>query len=152
MNHDIHPMNQEEARAYLNWQYPAPYTFYNIPAADQAEELQAIFADNQDDYFAVSDGERMIGMYEYSFSDGMMEFGLGLRPELTGHGRGLQFAQAGLDFGRKHYAYRGPITLLVADFNQRARHLYQQLGFFEVGQEQANAYGTPVTFVRMQLG
>lgn len=148
---EIRYMNRPEAKAYLEWTYAAPYEFYNIPAVEHATEMNNIFADDGDDYFSVLEGDNLIGMYEYAFPEGVMALGLGLAPEYTGSGRGRAFVQGGIDFGRQRYHYAGPITLEVADFNARARHLYAALGFKETGTRDADAYGTPVTFVKMQL-
>ncbi|MFD1393669.1 GNAT family N-acetyltransferase [Lacticaseibacillus jixianensis] len=148
---EIRYMNRPEAKAYLEWTYAAPYEFYNIPAAEHAAEMDEIFAEDGDDYYSALDGDALIGMYEYSFPEGVMEIGLGLAPEYTGAGRGRGFVQDGIAFGRQRYHYAGPITLEVAAFNARARHLYEALGFKEMGTREADAYGTPVTFVKMQL-
>ena len=148
---EIRYMNRPEAKEYLQWNYPVPYEFYNIPAAAHVDEMANIFADDGDDYYSVLEDDTLIGMYEFSFPDGVLELGLGLAPEYMGAGRGRDFVQQGIDFARSRYHYAGPITLEVADFNARARHVYDELGFKQIGMRDANAYGTPVTFIKMQL-
>lgn len=148
---EIRYMNRPEAKAYLDWVYPAPYEFYNIPAEVHATEMDNIFAEDGEDYYSVLENDELIGMYEYAFPSGVMEIGLGLAPAYTGAGRGRTFVQAGIAFGRQRYHYAGPVTLEVADFNARARHLYEALGFKPTGTRTAEAYGTPVTFVQMRL-
>ncbi|KRN25284.1 GNAT family N-acetyltransferase [Lacticaseibacillus camelliae] len=148
---EIRYMNRPEAKAYLDWVYPAPYEFYNIPAEVHATETDNIFAEDGEDYYSVLENDELIGMYEYAFPSGVMEIGLGLAPAYTGAGRGRAFVQAGIAFGRQRYHYAGPITLEVAAFNARARHLYEALGFTPTGTRKAEAYGTPVTFVQMSL-
>ena len=149
----IRYMNRPEALAYLNWAYPAPDTFYNTPKDAQPAVMDEIFADDGADYYSVLEGgdETLVGMYEFSFPDGIMTIGLGLAPAYTGQGRGHQFVLDGIAFGRQRYHYAGPVRLEVADFNARARHLYESLGFKTTGQRAAESFGQPVTFIQMQL-
>ena len=62
----------------------------------------------------------------------MLEYGLGIRPDLTGRGLGLEFVRAGLEFGRERFR-PGRIVLAVAAFNERAIAVYERAGFAETG-------------------
>ena len=57
-----------------------------------------------------------------------LDYGLGLRPDLVGQGLGLDFFNAGLAFARERYEPRR-VYLHVAEFNERARRVYERAGF-----------------------
>ncbi|WP_412989587.1 GNAT family N-acetyltransferase [Pediococcus siamensis] len=148
----IMPMNAQQANAYLNWQYPEPYTFYNFPPSISRSELLNEILNGNSDYFSVLDKQdRLFGIYEYQFHNGIMEIGLGIRPEDTGKGYGEQFVKQCIAFGQQHYHYFSKITLEVASFNQRAIHLYQKMGFKKTSERDAHPFGIPTTFISMTL-
>ena len=92
-------------------------------------------------YYAVRSGGELVGFFCFgpggqlpSFdyaADGSLDIGLGLRPDLTGRGLGLEFVLAGLEFGRRHFAPAG-FRLAVARFNERAIQVYERAGFQRV--------------------
>ena len=140
-NYVFTPMNDGEARAVISWRYEAPYDFYDM--ANDPEGLEELLGppDRREGYYAVrSDGE-LVGFFCYgpggqlpSFDyadDGSLDIGLGLRPDLTGKGLGLEFLLAGLEFGRRHFAPAG-FRLAVATFNERAIQVYERTGFRRV--------------------
>jgi ribosomal-protein-alanine N-acetyltransferase len=63
-----------------------------------------------------------------STNDDALDIGVGMRPDLTGHGKGLSFVRAVFDFARRTYTtttYR----VTIAAFNLRAQRLCLALGF-----------------------
>ena len=147
----IEPMNHAYAMEYINWKYTPPYEFYNIPPGGVEETLEEIFGTSGMDYYSVLDEDgSLFGMYVYSFCDGTMNIGLGIRPASCGQGNGNDFVRTCISFGREKYAYTGVIRLMAADFNLRAIHLYCSVGFAETGRVDKLSYGTPVTFVLME--
>ena len=148
-------MTEEYAAEYLGWNYSAPYDFYNIPEENRQENMEEIKG-AIDNWFAVADDSGMLkGFYEFSFheeqGEKVMEIGLGMRPEETGKGMGLEFVNAGISHARSFYHYeRGTVVLLAADFNQRAIKTYERAGFVRYGERRAVSYGRPVTFVCMK--
>lgn len=80
-------------------------------------------------YFAVDDEQgELIGFFCFQADGDTVEFGLGLRPDWTGRGRGLAFLETGLRFARERYR-PAAFRLAVAQFNQRAIRLYTKAGF-----------------------
>jgi ribosomal-protein-alanine N-acetyltransferase len=135
------PMNDEQARAVAAWRYEAPYDFYDM--ANDPEGLEELLGppERREGYYAVlSDGE-LVGFFCYgpggqlpTFDypdDGSVDVGLGLKPDLTGKGLGLEFVRAGLRFGRHRFSPAG-FRLSVATFNERAILIYERAGFRRV--------------------
>ena len=60
--------------------------------------------------------------------NGTVDVGLGMRPDLTGHGRGYAFVSSILKFSLSEYN-SNQFRLTVAQFNKRAISLYKKLGF-----------------------
>ena len=64
----------------------------------------------------------LIGFHYFEPKPPDLEYGLGLRPDLTGRGLGLDFFVTELAFARRRYRPRR-VLLHVASFNQRARRV-----------------------------
>ena len=146
------PMTPGQAAEYLCWEYPAPYTLYNIPPAYRERE-RAVILSELDRWFAVVDRQgQMVGFFTCRFdAAGRMEIGLGLRPDCTGQGSGAAYTRRCVDFGRARYGYGGPVLLRVIRGNDRALRAYLRAGFRILREEQASAYGSPIVFLWMQL-
>ncbi|HLW03829.1 MAG TPA: GNAT family protein [Ktedonobacterales bacterium] len=134
-------MDESDARAIQSWRYEGEYAVYNAGA--DGDDGFTEMLDRRSPYYAVRDerGE-LIGFFCYGTSasiggsaepgiyteDRRVLIGLGLRPDLTGKGLGLDFVNAGLAFGKEQFA---PATfgLYVMTFNQRAIRVYERAGF-----------------------
>ena len=68
-----------------------------------------------------------IGFYYFEERPPDLDYGLGLRPDLTGQGLGLEFFLAGLAFAHERYRPER-VRLHVAAFNERARRVYERAG------------------------
>jgi [ribosomal protein S18]-alanine N-acetyltransferase len=133
----ITPMDAPAASAIATWRYPPPYDRYN-----SAPGIEPYLLDPANAYFAARAGDDVVGFFCYGeeaqvpggFPAGAydapdaVDIGLGLRPDLTGHGRGPAFVRAGLAFAWRRYAPR-LFRLTVATFNERAIRVYEQVGF-----------------------
>jgi RimJ/RimL family protein N-acetyltransferase len=117
----IESMRPEDFDALASWKYEPPYDFYN---GDEEEIL------NPERFNSVRDDDELIGFYYYEPNGDVLDYGLGLRPELVGRGLGLEFFRAGLEFGRERYRPR-LVQLHVAAFNERAIKVYERAGFRE---------------------
>lgn len=144
------PMNEEDARAVLAWRYEGPYAVYNMQEDFDEENIDAVAAllDRRSPHYAVRDqaGE-LIGFFGFGSSayvtgsdephlygeNNTITIGLGMRPDLTGRGKGLglAFVNAGLDFARREFA-PDFFRLFVLTFNERAIRVYEKAGFQRV--------------------
>lgn len=122
------PMSQADAEAVAGWHYEPPYDFYDFEA--DAEDLAEILDPEQraGDYHAVDRDGDLVGFFSFKVHGVELEIGLGLRPDMTGRGTGLEFVQAGLDFARAEFAPQ-TFWLDVATWNGRAKQVYERAGF-----------------------
>ena len=81
-------------------------------------------------------------------NDGTVDIGLGMKPNITGNGFGLQFVNAGLAFSKEKYGCKY-ITLSVATFNKRAIKVYKRAGFEAVGTFIQKTNGSYFEFLKM---
>jgi RimJ/RimL family protein N-acetyltransferase len=121
----IEPATADVLAEVARWVYGPPYEFYD---GDNNPHVE-----NPERYYAARDenGE-LVGFYYFDEQADALEYGLGLRPDLTGRGLGLAFVEAGLEFARARFEPR-KIKLNVAAFNERARIVYERAGFRVVG-------------------
>ena len=120
MEIEIKPASAEAHELMASWRYPPPYDFYD-------GDVDPVL--NPERFFEARDeaGE-MVGFYYFEPHPPDLDYGLGLRPDLTGQGLGLEFFRAGLAFARERYRPRR-VYLHVAEFNERARRVYERAGF-----------------------
>ena len=152
------PMNDEQARAVAAWRYEAPYDFYDM--ANDPEGLEELLGppERREGYYAVLSDDELVGFFCYGPGgqlpgfdypdDGFVDVGLGLRPDLTGKGLGLEFIRAGLKFGRRRFSPAG-FRLFVAAFNERAISAYEHTGFRRVEVFTHHTNGTDYPFLLM---
>ena len=116
------------------WRYPAPYSCYDLADADPG-----YFTDPANGFVALVDDGTLIGYRSFgpdgrvpggSYDDSALDTGGGLRPELTGLGRGLgrRAIAIGLEYGRERFR-PAAFRVTVAAFNGRARRVVESLGF-----------------------
>jgi [ribosomal protein S18]-alanine N-acetyltransferase len=82
-------------------------------------------------FFCIGDAAKVpIGIQFGAYSEEFIDIGIGMKPELTGHGYGITFFSFILEHIKDHFKDI-PIRLTVAKFNQRAIHLYEKFGFIK---------------------
>lgn len=128
-------MTPEYAADIVTWRYSEPYTCYDLVGADPA-----YFLNPANGFYALLDEDgTLLGYRSFGpdgqvpggpYDDASLDTGGGLRPELTGQGRGLgrRAIATGLAFGRERFR-PAAFRVTVADFNTRARHVVESLGF-----------------------
>jgi len=132
------PLQPEHAGAIVVWSYEPPYDIYNI-SPDAADIVIADMLDPQNHFYAVLDGDALIGFRSFGpdgqvpggeYDASCIDTGGGLRPDLTGKGLGAEILQKGLEFGARELgADRFRVT--IATFNQRAIKVCKRVGFEE---------------------
>ena len=148
----FHQMDDTDADKISDWRYEPPYDFYDWDADPQdLAELQDP-TKQRDVYFSVRDNKgQLVGFFQFEQKGDVLDVGLGLRPDLTGEGRGLEFLLSGLEFAKKRFR---PVcfTLSVATFNDRAISVYERAGFQRVEVYLHQTNGGEHEFLCMERG
>ena len=137
MNYSAKKMNYENAVLISKWKYDSPYDFYN--SEESEEYFDELINDN---YYSIHNIDEMIGFYcagsastvpnevskKIYADDDYIDIGFGMRPDLTGKGSGREFVKFIMNSVLKTYPGK-KLRLTVADFNKRARRVYEDVGF-----------------------
>ncbi|RKQ28183.1 GNAT family N-acetyltransferase [Oceanobacillus halophilus] len=143
-------LTQEQAEHIaFNWHYDGKYSFYDMEA--DKEDLQEFLKPEErgDSTFAVTIENELVGFLRTSeVTEGILDIGLGMRPDLTGKGYGREFLQASINFIQSEFKPK-KITLSVATFNQRAIKLYRRIGFKDVETFMQHTNSSTFEFLKM---
>ena len=136
-----HPLSEGEARDILDWHYPPPYDVYDAPQ-DSVEDGLRFLLDPANAYFGVSNTQGELQAFccfgpdarvpGGDYSTGALDIGLGLRPDLTGQGRGSEFVRSLLRFACSEFS-PATVRVTVAQFNERALRVWEKAGFSRAG-------------------
>jgi ribosomal-protein-alanine N-acetyltransferase len=149
MNYTFMPMTDEQAHAVAAWEYDGIYAFYDWTAdADDLAELLDPLQREQGQYHAVLDDESLVGFYGFTVDGTTVEFGLGLRPDLTGRGLGSGFVNACLNYAMEN-EHPATFRLKVAAFNERAIRVYERAGFERVREFRQKTNNSEWDFIEM---
>lgn len=133
------------------WKYPPPYDFYDITADPDDYEEFVTPALWPDFFLQVRRGGQLFGFLSGDVSEkgGVVEIGLGMRPDLTGRGLGVMFMRSNLDWIQQ--ARPGmDIRLSIASFNRRGIKVYRRSGFRVVRNFVQTTNGGEYDFVEMR--
>ena len=138
MRNTLAPISRADAEEISGWRYDGPYSVYNGDPGSVNSLLEPRFLyhsvrDEDGDllgYFCFGDDARVsagrrLGLYD---AKPALDVGLGMRPDLTGHGFGEAFVRSGLRFARETFSPPA-FRLTVATFNRRAIRVYERVGF-----------------------
>lgn len=152
MAYNFSVLTQEQAEDIaFNWHYDGEYSFYDMEA--DKEDLDEFLNPEErgNSTYAVTEENELVAFFSISrVADGTFDIGLGMRPDLTGKGNGLEFLRAGINFIQTEYKPE-KITLSVATFNQRAIKLYRKVGFKDVETFLQDTNGSTFEFLKMEF-
>lgn len=116
----------------MGWHYERPYDFYDTDAdpPTNAERYRVVTGD---------DGRVEAFWYFEAPEPGVIEVGIGLRPDLCGRGLGERYMREELEYAQGEWQPR-TFRLYVASWNERAIKLYERLGFREVGERHTRTF------------
>ena len=145
-------MKQREAEQIADdWKYNDEYSFYDM-AADIDDYLEFVNMEKRaDKYFSCYLNKELMAWYSAEvLDDDKIELGLGLKPQYTGKGLGVDFVNAVIKHATSIYGNNGFI-LSVALFNQRAIKVYEKVGFTKISMFTQNTNGDDHKFLKMSL-
>lgn len=150
MEYNFNIISQQQAENIAsNWHYEGKYSFYDF-AADEEDLAELLNPQERvDKYYIVKKGDEEIGFFYFGNADDSVDIGLGMKPELTGRGMGLDFLKAGLSYAISKYNPE-EITLSVATFNERAINVYKKAGFKSVETFMQETNGSDFEFLKMK--
>lgn len=130
----VEDWNETYADEVETWHYEPPWDFYDL-ASDPGDAAEMRDPAQSGKYRAVLDEKGLLEAFWYFARHGdTVDVGIGLRPDLTGEGRGEGFLRAELDYASERWQPE-TFRLFVAAWNERAIRLYRRLGFREVDRE-----------------
>ncbi|WP_303323391.1 GNAT family N-acetyltransferase [Actinomyces radicidentis] len=134
------------------WSYPPPYDFYDAEA-DPEDYAELVTPEEWPEIMEQAlDGGELVGFLAAERGeDDAWEIGLGMRPDLTGHGTGESFVRACLARLQELVPDVDEVVLGVAAFNERAIRVYERCGFVRTGDYDQETNGGVHRFVRMRL-
>ena len=138
-------LSQKNALIIANkWHYNGQYAFYDMK--NDQEDYDEIISPQlrKNNYFQILDADDNLVAFFCLDPDKkkkeQVEVGLGLAPNLTGHGRGREFMTVIENYIKNNYDYQ-VIVLAVAEFNVRAIKVYQKAGYVITGTEMVHSNG-----------
>ena len=134
MHYEFRRIDPENAQKVVSWSYESPYQDYGL----QESELES-FLEEKNNFFVGLSNNKLFGFISFgidgrveggNYDENYMDVGVGLAPESTGKGLGLDFLLQGLLFGAKLFKTKC-FRVTIASFNKRAQKVCQRLGFVE---------------------
>ncbi len=151
MTYKFNRMTQEQAEEIaFHWHYDGEYSFYDMEA-DQDDLEEFINPKRRGtSMYSVMENRELIGFFSANkVNNHTVDISLGLRPDLTGKGIGMEFLRNGMDFIKNKYKPK-KMTLSVASFNQRAIKVYRKIGFKDTNTFMQHTNGCTYEFVKME--
>ena len=133
------PFRPADALITSAWRYPGPYSAYNLDPLDP--KILAALLRPEYNYHAILQNDEVIGFFLLgpdarvrggTYDESALDIGFGLRPDLTGRGRGSSYFNATLSYIEAQTPGRSLRATVVA-WNKRAIRLCQRAGFRVLG-------------------
>jgi RimJ/RimL family protein N-acetyltransferase len=137
MSFTFRPLDEISAQTVIDWKYEPPYDIYNLTSPDPESTIQYLL-DPENAFYGIygQDGDLeavcsfgpdgQVNGGDYTIP--ALDIGLGVRPDLTGQGRGSQYVSAVIDFAIHTYSPERLRVTIVA-FNSRAMRVWEKAGF-----------------------
>lgn len=126
------PLDAGDVADISSWRYHAPYDLYNETGEGMLDGAYRAVCDVEGTLIGFfcwgKDGHVKPAATLYEKEPEPLDFGMGLRPGLTGKGIGLSVGEYALSWLRQTFHPKA-FRLAVRDWNLRARRVYTRLGF-----------------------
>ncbi len=130
----VRPLEPADAEAIATWRYEGPWDVYDSHPGDRLSAeagYQAVVdgAGNLVGFLCLGQEARVPGLAE---ADGLVDIGVGMRPELVGQGLGRAFGAVVVSHVARCCG-EIPLRAVIQSWNQRSLRMAQGLGFREMG-------------------
>lgn len=125
-----HIMTEDEKKTVCSWKYPGEYALYDLPDYEEMKTRKIGFlnpasAKNYDSFY---DGDLYVGFVNILEEANEVFIGIGTNPDCCGKGYGQRMLQIAYEISKALYPDK-PLYLEVRDWNKRAIHCYEKVGF-----------------------
>lgn len=149
----VRPLELSDAEAIAAWRYEGPWSVYDSRPGDgllsAADGYHAVAdeAGSLVGFLCLGQEARVPGL---AADENVVDVGVGMRPDLVGHGLGPAFGAAVLDYVRGR---RGdlPLRAVVQSWNERSLRLTRRLGFRVNGTHSCIQDGREVSYTVLVL-
>lgn len=159
MGFTFHLINESDVGSIMEWHYEAPYDIYDPGHGDPEKNSQA-YLDPQYAYHAITNEQKELVAYCCFGSDATvtggnyntpaLDIGLGVKPDLTGHSHGDAFIESVIDFAIINFP-DDKLRVTIANFNARAKRVWQKAGFKETSKFQRKPDGLPFVILTRDI-
>lgn len=125
-----HLMTEQEKEIVAAWNYTGEYEIYNMPPY-QEQKQKGIGLGNplrSKNFYSYYDGDTLIGFTNILEEEKEVFVGIGVSPDICGHGYGQKMLAIVHDIANTLYPNK-PLYLEVRTWNKRAVRCYQKAGF-----------------------
>lgn len=131
------PADKKSARKFVHWKYPPPYEVYNNPDEKIGDAVHYNIDPINNVHAMFDQADELIGYCSYGrdaqvpggeYSEEALDIGLMIKSELTGQGKGADFAREVIHNGIRSYS-PGKMRVTIAAFNKRAIRVWEKNGF-----------------------
>lgn len=146
------PITPTQIYAISVWRYPPPYKIYNLEYPPSADDIAYWLDPAYCVHSIVNQAGLLVAFCSFGqdgqvpggdYSDEALDIGLGVRPDLTGKGKGHLFAKAVCTFAYDLFSPQA-LRVTIASKNTRAQRVWSKAGFHSV--EQFTAINTDMSF------
>lgn len=165
MNLILQPTTEDDVREVYPWEYEPPYHIYNMfsefSAGDEVDEAVAYFLNPEYEFHTifVEESGELVGICSFGedgqvtggdYSAEAIDIGLGVKPEFTGRGLGIEFVRTVTAFAEQTFQ-SSLLRVTIAEFNVRAQKVWQRAGFVETSRFKAKNGGRPFVIYTRQV-
>lgn len=133
----IRAVTESDVRDFATWHYDPPYDGYTI--TQPIDEAVAYFLQPATNCHVILAGGELAAFFTFGsdarvpggdYAKPLLDIGLGVRPSLTGQGRGRHFVAAVVRYAGQEYPDE-PLRVTIAAANRRAIRVWSDAGFFQ---------------------
>ena len=134
----IRAATEADVRDFALWRYGPPFDVYSI--TQSVEASIEYFLRPSTGCHVIVEADQLAGFCTFGsdaqvpggdYSDPGLDIGLGMKPSLTGGGRGRHFVESTVEFASTMNE-SGPLRVTIATENRRAVRVWLACGFTEI--------------------